>query len=160
MVTEYSPRWARKHRSELDTLFDDEEDRVLVWWSALRVAVLNAPGDGTRWDHFNEALKAYRRWRLALGQDGLAEAWAAAKAGHPLLWPLAKYSAAYNARYRGSPAQKRHQAKYHAQPEVKARRAKLAKVHGPRYQSKPEVKARRAELARARRALRKEAESC
>lgn len=158
MLNEYSPRWARKHRSEFDFTYGDEDDMLLVWWSALRVAVLNwRTPDGARWDDYGPALRAYRAWRLELGQDGLTEAWKAARAGHELLWPLLAFNRAGNVRYRGSKSQKLAQAKYRRKDEVRERRAELAKVHGPRYQSKPEVKARRAELARARRAARKEA---
>jgi len=130
--------WAELHGNPIDVGLDSD-DALTVFFSGLRVATFGwTPSTKPSWGAFYDARINYQAFRLELGRDAMLEAWRAAKAGAPELEPLRAYSAAYRVVYRGSPAQKRHQAK---------------------YQSKPDVKARRAELARARRAARKAARS-
>lgn len=138
MSTDCSPSWAVVHDYPVDLNIEDDDDTLVALFSDFRCHVSNLSIKPS-FSEFGSAMRAYNRFRVFAGRDEMLAAWAAAKSGHPLLWPLQVYGEVYRARYRGSPAQRRHQAK---------------------YQTKPEVKARRAELARARRAGRKAVTSC
>jgi hypothetical protein len=138
VLEQYDTPWAKSHGNPIDVGLESD-DALLVFFSGLRVATFGwTPSTKPSWGTFYAARLNYQAFRLELGRDAMLDAWNRAKAGAAELAPLMAYSAAYRLMYRGSPAQKRHQAK---------------------YQSKTEVKARRAELARNRRAARKAARS-
>lgn len=126
-----SPSWAAEPRLPVDLDVEDDEDTLLAFFSDLRSNVMSMASTPT-FKKFGEVMRAYNRFRLFAGRDAMNTAWTEAKAGHPLLWPLKVYGEVYRARYRGSPAQKRHQQKYQSKPEVKARRAELARARRAR----------------------------